>query len=127
MDLHLFISEGFVKTNIYGKRDNLVFDIVNILFLDGDVPRSTSCCVYISQFICFARVYSHVDGFNARNKIMTTKHLKQEHRYHKLRKAFSKFYRRHYDLVSKYNVEWKTLLLQGLSEPELYGALVYKL
>ena len=47
-------------------------------------------------------------------------------RYHKLRKAFSKFYRRHFDIVSKYNVGLKTLLLQGLSEPEFYGVLVYK-
>ena len=46
--------------------------------------------------------------------------------YHKLRKAFSKFYRRHFDIVSKYNVGLKTLLLQGLSEPEFYGDLVYK-
>ena len=44
----------------------------------------------------------------------------------KLRKAFSKFYRRHFDIVSKYNVGLKTLLLQGLSEPEFYGDLVYK-
>ena len=43
-----------------------------------------------------------------------------------LRKAFLKFYRRHFDLVSKYNVGLKTLLLQGLSEPEFYGDLVYK-
>ena len=47
-------------------------------------------------------------------------------RYHKLRKAFSKFYQRHFDIVSKYNVGLKTLLLQGLSEPEFYGDLVYK-
>ena len=30
------------------------------------------------------------------------------------------------NLVSKYNVGLKTLLLQGLSEPECYGDLVYK-
>ena len=41
-------------------------------------------------------------------------------------KAFSKFYRRHFDIVSKHNVGLKTLLLQGLSEPEFYGDLVYK-
>ena len=40
--------------------------------------------------------------------------------------AFSKFYRRHLDIESKYNVGLKTLLLQGLSEPELYGDLLYK-
>ena len=44
----------------------------------------------------------------------------------KLCKAFSNFYRRHFDLVSKYNVRLKTLLLQGLSEPEFYGKWVYK-
>ena len=43
-----------------------------------------------------------------------------------LRKTFSKFYRRHYELVSKFNVGLKTLLHQGLSEPEFYGDLVCK-
>ena len=44
----------------------------------------------------------------------------------KFERRFSKFYRRHFDIVSKYNVGLKTLLLQGLSEPEFYGDLVYK-
>ena len=60
------------------------------------------------------------------NKSLTAKLLQQGYRYHKLRKTFSKFYRRHYELVSKFNVGLKTLLHQGLSEPELYGDLVYK-
>ena len=45
---------------------------------------------------------------------------------YKLRKTFSKFYRRHYDLVSKFNTGLKSLLKQGLSELEFYGDLVYK-
>ena len=126
LDLHLSISDGFVKTKIYDKRDDFDFDIVNFPFLDGDVPRSASCGVYISQLIRFARVSNHVDDFNTRNKVLTAKLLRQGYRYHKLRKAFSKFYRRHFDIVSKYNVGLKTLLLQGLSEPEFYGDLVYK-
>ena len=36
------------------------------------------------------------------------------------------FYRRHYALISKYNVLLKTFLGEGLSEPEFYGDLVYK-
>ena len=36
------------------------------------------------------------------------------------------FYRRHYELVSKFSVGLKTLLHQGLSEPEFCGDLVYK-
>ena len=69
---------------------------------------------------------SYVDDLNTRNKVLKAKLLTQGYRYHKLRKAFSKFYRRHFDLVSKYNVGLKTLLLQGLSETEFYGDLVYK-
>ena len=42
LDLQLSISDGFVKTEIYDKRDDFDFDIVNFPFLDGDVPRSTS-------------------------------------------------------------------------------------
>ena len=43
LDLHLSISNGFVSSKIYDKRDDFDFDIVNFPFLDGDVPRSTSC------------------------------------------------------------------------------------
>ena len=119
MDLHLSISNEFVSSKIYDKRDDFYFDIVNFPFLDGDVPRPTSYGVYISQHI-------HVSAFNARNKSLTAKLLQQGYRYHKLRKTFSKFYRRHYELVSKFSVGLKPLLHQGLSEPEFYGDLVYK-
>ena len=94
---------------------------MNFPFLDGDVPRSTSYGVYISQLIRFARESSHVNDFNNRNKVLTAKLLRQGYRYHKIRKAFSKFYRRHFYIVSRYNVGLKTLLLEGLSEPEFYG------
>ena len=94
--------------------------------MDGDVPHSTSYVVYISQLIRFARVSSHVADFNAHNKSLTAKLLQQGHRYHKLRKTFSKFYRGHYVLASKFNIGLKSLLHQGLSEPEFYGDLIYK-
>ena len=69
LDLHLSISDGFVKTTIYDKRDDFDFDIVNIPFLDGDDPRSTSDGVYISQLVRFARMSSHVDDFNTRKRL----------------------------------------------------------
>ena len=126
LDLHLSISNGFVSSKIYDKRDDFEFDIVNFSFVDGDVPRRPSYGVYISQLIRFARVCCHVDDFNTRNKCLTAKLLKQSYRYHKLRKAFSKFYRRHYELISKFNLGLKSLLHKGISEPEFYGDLVYK-
>ena len=109
MDLHLSISNS---SEIYDKREDFDFDIVNFPFFDGDVPHSTAYGVYISQLIRFARVSSHVADFNARNKSLTAKLLQQGYRYHKLRKTFSKLYRRHYKLVSKFNVGLKTLLHQ---------------
>ena len=78
LDLHLPISDGFVKTKIYDKPDGFAFDIVNFPFLDGDVPRSISYGVNISQLIRFAPVSSHVDGFNTRNKVLTAKRLRQD-------------------------------------------------
>ena len=71
LDLHLSISNGIVSTKIYDKRDDFDFEIVNFPFLDGDVPRSTSYGVYISQLIRFARASSYVTDFNTRNKLLT--------------------------------------------------------
>ena len=87
-------------------------------------PKDPLCVSrLISQLIRFARVSSHVADFNACNKSLTATFLQQGYRYHKLLKTFSKFYHRHYELVSKFNVGLKTLLHQGLSEPEFYGGL----
>ena len=88
-------------------------------------PRRTSYGVYISQLIRFARASSNLN-FNCRNKALTAKLLRQVYRYFKLRKAFSKFYRRHSALVEKNSVSLKTLLQQGISKPEFYGDLVYR-
>ena len=49
LDLNLLIHNDIVSTKIYDKRDDFDFDIVNFLFLDGDVPRRPSYGVYISQ------------------------------------------------------------------------------
>ena len=87
-DLNLLILNDTVSTKVYDNRDNFDFDIVNFPFLDGDVPRGP-----------FSRTSLYVTDFNYRNKLFTVKPLKQCHRYHKLCKAFSKFYRRHFELI----------------------------
>ena len=57
LDLNLSITNGIVSSKIYDKQDDFNFEIVNFPFLDGDVPHFPSYCVYISQFIRFARVF----------------------------------------------------------------------
>ena len=68
LDLHLSISNGFISSKIFDKRDDFDFYIVNFPFLVCDVPRRPSYGAYISKLIRFARVCSHVDDFNTRNK-----------------------------------------------------------
>ena len=109
LDLNLSIHNDIVSTKIYDKRDDFNFDIVNFPLLDGDVPQRPSYGVYISQLIHFARASSHVIDFNYRNKFLTAKLLKQSYQHHKLRKAFSKFYRRHFEFIEKYHVSLKNL------------------
>ena len=114
-------SFSLVKRNIY--HPSRVFINTSILLIEiwDSLHNKT---IFLPEFR-FARVSSHVADFNARNKSLTAKLLLQGYRYHKLRKTFSKFYRRHYELVSKFNVGLKTLLHQGLLEPEFYGDLMF--
>ena len=69
LNLNPSIANGFVSSKIYDKRDDFDFDIVNVPFLDVDVPRCASYGVYISQLIRFARVCNHVAGFNTRKNV----------------------------------------------------------
>ena len=82
-------------------------------------------CIYFSAYL-FCYCLTNVDDFNNRNLFLTAKLLKQGYRYHKIRKAFSKFYHRHSELIVKYSIGLKTLLQQGISGPIFYGDLVYK-
>ena len=127
LDLDITINNNVIHTKVYDKRDDFNFDIVNYPHLDGDVPRSASYGVYISQLIRFARACTSVEDFNARNLVITEKLLKQGYRYVKLRKTFSKFYYRNRPLVDKYKCSLRSLLRHGVSHPEFYGDVVYKL
>ena len=67
LDSNLSITNDLVYSKIYDKQDDFNFEIVNFPYLDGDVPRSPSYFVYISQLIRFARVCSNNDDFNNKN------------------------------------------------------------
>ena len=69
--------------NIYDKRDDFDFNIVNFPQLDGDVPSSPSYGTYLSQLIWFARVCDSIEDFNEINFIMSHKFLKLGFLYHK--------------------------------------------
>ena len=123
--MHLSISKDIVSAKIYDKRDD--FEIVishfyMVMLLALHPMESTS----LNSFV-FVRATSYIVEFNICNKLLTQQLLKQGHRYHKLHKTFSKYYRRYYDLISKFQIRIKSILRQWLSKPEFYGDLVYKL
>ena len=124
LDLNLSITNGMVSSEICGGRGGFAFEIVNFPFLDGDVPRSPSCGVCVSRLVRFARVCSKVNGFNSGNLFLTAKLLKQGYGCRGVRKAFSKFYYRHSELIVEYNIGLGALLRRGISEPIFYGGLV---
>ena len=52
LDLNLSITNGIVSSKIYDKPDVFHFEIVNVPFLDGDVPRSPSYgIIFLSLFV----------------------------------------------------------------------------
>ena len=114
-------------------------DLIKNLDITTKIGKSDHLCIELeidtSIDACYKSI--HTKNYNRGNYIQAADELSQvnwsligigiiSYRYHKLRKAFSKFYRRHYELISKFNVGLKSLLHQGLSEPEFYGDLVYK-
>ena len=120
-------NKWYSSTKIYDKRNDFAFDIVIFLIHDGNVPRRTSYGVYISHLIRFTRASALVNDFSCRNKALIEKKLlKQDYPFNKLRKVFSKSYRRYRGLLEKYNVSLRKLLQQGISEQEFYGDLVYR-
>ena len=58
--------------------------------------------IFLSSFVLLEHLALLLT--NTGNKLSTQKLLKQGYQYHKLRKTFSKFYRRYYDLISKFQV-----------------------
>ena len=123
-DCHINLGSALSKNNTY--KNNIT------MIGDPFIQEKSFCtklynCLNHADHICFARASSYVTDFNTRNNLLTQKLLKQGYRYHKIRKTFSKFYIRYYDLISKFHVGLTSLLRQGFSEPEFYGDLVYKL
>ena len=59
--------------------------------------------------------------------MLTKKLLTQGYRYHKLVKTFRKFCYKNPDLINKYDISVKAMLKAGLSKPQFYGDLLYKI
>ena len=62
LDLHLTIVRGGqLPTLIYDKSDDFNFHLTNFSFLSTNFPSSPTHCVFISPFIRYAGLVTHMD------------------------------------------------------------------
>ena len=105
MDLHLSISNDIVSARVCGGRGGFDFELVNFPFLDGDVPRSASCGVCVSQLVRFAGASGCITDFSTSSKLLTRGLLEQGCPCRGLRNAFSGFCGRSCGLMSEFHLD----------------------
>jgi hypothetical protein len=97
-------TNGKLTTQLYDKRDDFNFSIVNFPYLCINIPASPAYGVYISQLIRYARACSTYDQFLVRGSLLTNKLMSQGFQMSRLQAAFRNFYGRYNDLIYPYNL-----------------------
>jgi hypothetical protein len=89
---------------LYDKRDDFNFSIVNFPYLCSNIPASPAYGVYISQLIRYARACSTNVQFLVRGSLLRNKLMSQGFQLSRLLAAFSKFYGCYNDLIYPHNL-----------------------
>jgi hypothetical protein len=76
---------------LYDKRDDFNFSIINFPYLCSNIPASPAYGEYISQLIRYARACSTYDQFLDRGNLLTDKLMSQGFQLFRLQAAFRKF------------------------------------
>jgi hypothetical protein len=97
-------TNGKLTTQLYDKRDDFNFSIVNFRYLLSNIPPSPAYGVYISQLIRYARACSAYDQFLLRGNLLTKKLMSQWFQMSRLQAVFRKFYGRYNVLIYSYNL-----------------------
>jgi hypothetical protein len=91
-------TNGNLTTQLYDKRDDFNFSIVNFPYPCSNIPAAPAYGVYISQLIRYARACSAFNQFLVRGSLLTNKLMSQGFKMSRLQAAFRKFYGRYNDL-----------------------------
>ena len=112
LDILLNIDiNGKLSTQLYDKRDDFSFSIVNVPHLYSNIPSSPAYGAYVSQRIRYARACSAYDQFLIRGKLLTDKLLLlQGFQQSRLKAAFLKFYGRYKNLVYQFDLPLSQML-----------------
>jgi hypothetical protein len=93
-----------LTTQLYNKRDDLKFAIVNVPYICSNIPLSPAYGVYISQLIRYANNYSTYNQLQSWGGLLTDKMMLQRFLESRLMSAFHKFYGCYNDLIYKYKL-----------------------
>jgi hypothetical protein len=93
-----------ILTELYNKRNDFNFSIVNFPYLSSDIPASLAYGVYISQLILNAKTRSTYNQFVVRDSILTNKMMPYGFQLSRLDAGIRKWYYRYNDLISPYSL-----------------------
>ena len=117
LDISISICGGKYVTEVYDKRDDFNFDIVNFPYMCSNIPAKPTYGVYISQLIRICRICDTYSSFLLRHKLLTERLVRQGFWYNKLCITFKKFARRYNVLISKYGVSVRAHVTEGICIP----------
>ena len=113
-----FDDSGQISTNIYDKRDDFNFKILNFPNMWSNIPASPAYGVYISQMIRYARASSNYSDFLKLHLHLRNRLLDQGYKKIRLIRSLKKLIFRYQDLVEIYSVSAEKIINDGFSYSE---------
>ena len=102
--LHVLLTVYGLLLNIFDKRDDFNFPIVNFPFICSNISAAPAYRVYISQLIRYSRACGTYQDFLDRGFVLTRKLLNQVFLLVQFKSSLRKFSGRHHDLVYCYGI-----------------------
>ena len=110
MDLNITVNNSLFVTNIYDKRDDYSFKIINFPNLKGNIPYYDSYSTFTTELVRYAIACTLFMDFEKRTLIIAKKLIKDSFFNNKLlSKTFSKFCTNHVFIILKYGPQVLTL------------------
>lgn len=121
LDLRIEVdTNGKLHTNLYDKRDDFNFPIVNFPFMSSNIPSAPAYGVYISQLLRYMRACTFYPDFRDRHSLLASKLFSQGYTISGLIRAFKKFYGRHLDDDSIYDTSVSQMMRDSIPYYDLF-------